>query len=172
MRGGWRRGSPTRSQLTSLIDQLALPQDWTVEDLFACLVTVRGRPIVRLPLPEDAPVGLCGLWLARSEDDVVLHRPSPDPMMERHVLAHEAAHMLLDHGRDSTPQELAGLLVDWTFGGRLDSVVSQVRTARGASTTGAYSRRDEYEAELLATMIMTRASQDGTLRRDRELRLL
>ncbi|UAK31309.1 hypothetical protein K8O92_26360 [Nocardia asteroides] len=67
--------------------------------------------------------------------------------MARHVVAHEGAHMLLGHGRDSTPAELAALLAVVDFDGCPDADASTARKARGASS---YSDRDEYEAELLS----------------------
>lgn len=84
--------------------------------------------------------------------------------MERHVVAHEVAHMLLDHGRKTSPGELATLLAGVDVGRGLGSSGSMVQTARGA---GAYNDDAEYEAELLATMILIGARRDGILRRDR-----
>ncbi|MBF6166242.1 hypothetical protein IU486_15945 [Streptomyces gardneri] len=140
-------GRSRRSRFESIVDDLELPPDWTVEPFFARLEQVRGREIVHLPLPEYFPVELCGLWLARSVDDVVLYRPWQVPTMARHVVAHEGAHMLLGHGRDSTPAELAALLAVVDFDGCPDADASTARKARGASS---YSDRDEYEAELLS----------------------
>ncbi|MEU2033858.1 hypothetical protein [Nocardia amamiensis] len=138
--------------------------EWTVDELVAAVERMRGRRIVRAPLPENAPVGLFGLWLARPADDVVLHRKSSDPLMERHVVAHEVAHMLLEHGSMASPGELATLLVGVDSGRVLGSRVSTVQAARGA---GAYDDECEYEAELLATLILTGDRRRGILRRDR-----
>lgn len=164
----WRRPRPsTRARLESIVVNLGLQEDWTIEEFFTAVETMRGRRIIRLLLPDQAPVGLCGLWLARPNDDVVFHRRCSDPTMERHVVSHEAAHMLLDHGRETSPSELASLLAGVDLTDELGSSVSMVQTARSANT---YLDRAEYEAEWLATLLMTRARQDGTMRRDRMLR--
>jgi hypothetical protein len=155
------RGRSRRSRFESIVDELELPADWTVEQFFARLEQVRGREIVHLPLPEDFPVELCGLWLARSSDDVVLYRPWQASTMERHLAAHEAAHMLLDHGRDISPAELVALLAGVDFDGCSHADASRVTKARRVDS---YSDLDEYEAELLAGMLVTRVGAYGLRR--------
>ncbi|WP_280246923.1 MULTISPECIES: hypothetical protein [Nocardia] len=154
-----RRKSSTRSQLEELVDRLELPENWSVEVFLAALERMRGRRIIRRPLPVNAPVGLCGLWLAREHDDVIVHRVSSDPIQERHVIAHEVAHMLLCHGRPASPAQVARMLMGVDAESELEPAV--VRTARWAN---AYARHDEYEAELFATLIMTRPHRSGTTR--------
>ncbi len=160
----FRRRPSRRSRLESIAGTLQLRKGWDVEELVSSVERIRGRRIVRAPLPDGAPVGLCGLWLAGEADDVVLFRPSSDPLMERHVVAHELAHMLLEHGRRTSPGELAALLVGLDVGRGLGSNASMVQTARGAS---AYDDDREYEAELLATVIETGGRRKGILRRYR-----
>lgn len=159
----------TRAKLERLVDSLELPEDWTAEEFFTSLQRLRGRRIVRLALPGSTVVGLCGLWLAGDNVDLILHRRSADPTRERHVIAHEVGHMLLDHGRDEVmpADDLARLLIGVQRAHNLDSLA--IRAARGAST---YAKRDEYEAELLATLILTRARREGTLRRNPMLKAL
>ncbi|AHK35455.1 hypothetical protein Pd630_LPD10005 (plasmid) [Rhodococcus opacus PD630] len=97
-----RRGrkASTRSRLESIIASLALPEDWTIVQFVQSVEQLRGRKIHLLELPDSAPVGLCGLWLARPNDDVVFHRASSDPEQTRHTVSHEIGHMLCDHGDD------------------------------------------------------------------------
>ncbi len=129
-----------------------------MEEFFTSLERVRGRRIIRRPLPVNAPVGLCGLWLAREHDDVIVHRLSSDPTQERHVIGHEVAHMLLGHGHPASPTQVAQMLMGVDAAGVLKA--SGFKTARW---TNAYARRDEYEAEFFATLIMTRARRgEGT----------
>lgn len=163
-----RKPPSTRSRVESVVERLAVPDDWTVAEFLTELERVRGRRIVRMPLHDEAPVGLCGLWLELPDHDLVMHRQADDPIQERHVVGHEAAHMLLGHApntqlsRAGLATFLSGLELD-----DLDIDLSMVRAARGADD---YDKQDEYEAELLATVIMTRARKDGVQRRDRILR--
>lgn len=165
-----RRGrkASTRSRLESIIASLALPEDWTIVQFVQSVEQLRGRKIHLLELPDSAPVGLCGLWLARPNDDVVFHRASSDPEQTRHTVSHEIGHMLCDHGDDAQlpPEELATYLtgVDLTAH-ELD--LSMVKAARGISS---YSDQAEYEAELLATLIATKATSAQARDRDRILR--
>lgn len=149
MRKPWWRKVSTRARLQSLVERLELPTDWTAEEFFTAVERFRGRRIVRLPLPSVAPVGLCGLWLTCNDHDVIFLRSSPDPAMKVHVGLHEVGHMLLDHGRQGSMSgsELAAVL----SGTELDHLdTATVRAARGASS---YATTEEYEAELLATLI-------------------
>ncbi|MFD6161780.1 hypothetical protein ACFWF7_35575 [Nocardia sp. NPDC060256] len=126
--------------------------DWTVEDLFAEVERIRGRRILRLPLPVAVPPGLCGLWLAAPDYDVILLQ-DPDDL---HVVVHELGHMLLEHGQDSSATELVSMLAGVDLGPHDPGMI---RSARGAS---GYRRSEEYYAELLATMVlpMTRRSDE------------
>ncbi|WP_159848451.1 hypothetical protein [Nocardia sp. CY41] len=153
----FRRKSATRSQLEALVDRLELPEDWSVEDFLSSLERVRGRKVICMPLPVDAPVGLCGLWLARAHDDVIVHRLSSDPTQERHVIGHEVAHLLLGHGHRASPAKVAQMLMGVAPEGEMEA--SMIKAARWANS---YAARDEYEAEFFATLIMTRArGNDG-----------
>ncbi|MFI7000178.1 hypothetical protein [Nocardia sp. NPDC050175] len=168
---GWNptRGKiSTRARLQAVVDRLELPADWTIEEFIASVERMRGRRIVRLLLPPTAPVGLCGLWLACKGYDVIFLRQSSDPAVELHVALHEVSHMLLNHGQDTSISA-----VEWstlTSGVPLNHEIdlSTVRAARGASS---YASIEEYEAELLATLIGFRARTVGP-RRDPMLKEL
>ncbi|WP_433635528.1 hypothetical protein [Nocardia sp. CA-120079] len=84
--------------------------------------------------------------------------------MEQHVVAHEIAHMLLEHGSGTSPGELAALLAGVDVGRGIGSIGSVGRGTRG----NAYATLAEYEAELLATMILTGGRTKGMRRRNRQ----
>lgn len=159
----WRpaRGkTSTRARLQALIDRLELPPDWTTEEFIASVEHLRGRRIVQMLLPLTAPVGLCGLWLACKDHDVIFLRQSSDAEVERHVALHEVSHMLLGHGQDTSlaTEEWAMLTNELAPGHETD--LSTVR-ARGVSN---YASTEEYEAELMATLIGFRARTAGPRR--------
>lgn len=146
---------------------LDLPEHWDPPEFIRAVEVYRGRPIIRLPLPPAVPVGLCGLWLARENDDVVFHRVTNDPLQERHIVLHEAGHMLLGHGPESVggTSALATALTGVSLEG-LD--LSKVIAAKGGPNN--YQKTDEHDAEMFATLVMTAARQDGERRRPRILR--
>ncbi|CAM4478948.1 hypothetical protein NONI108955_33115 [Nocardia ninae] len=151
----------TRARLHSIIYRLELPADWTVEEFIASVEHTRGRRIVRLLLPPTAPVGLCGLWLACVDCDVILLRQSSDPAIELHVALHEVGHMLLGHGQDTSipTDELTRLASELALDHEIDPAA--VIAARGLSS---YASSEEYEAELFANLIGSRARSIGPRR--------
>ncbi|MFE2997378.1 hypothetical protein ACFXG4_20480 [Nocardia sp. NPDC059246] len=155
-----QRRKSARVRLRELVDLLddALPEDWTADELLATVERLRGRRIIRLPLPAESPVGLCGMWLASNDFDVFVLRDSHDP----HDVFHELGHVLLDHGQDAQTEELTTLLP----GLSADLRATRIRAFRRASS---YDRPEEYEAELFATMVRTLVRADGP-RRDRFLK--
>ncbi|WP_051187007.1 hypothetical protein [Nocardia tenerifensis] len=135
--------------------------DWTVEEFIGSVEHTRGRRIVRLLLPPAAPVGLCGLWLVCMDCDVILLRQSSDPAIDLHVALHEVGHMLLGHGQDTSipTDELTRLAGDLALDHEIDP--GTVRAARGLSS---YASSEEYEAELFANLISSRARSIGPRR--------
>jgi|GEM_PF-3764620 len=161
----WYRKRSSRHAFESLIDSLRLPADWTEKaperTLLPALERVRSRKIVLSPLPTRTPVGLCGLWLARENEDVIMHRPSGDLRVWMHDVGHEAAHMLLGHGEGTTLERahLASLIAESDIPDK-DAISMTVRAGRGVT----YSNDDEWDAEFFATLLMTRVRRDRIVR--------
>ncbi|WP_280384283.1 hypothetical protein [Nocardia wallacei] len=118
-------------------------------DLTKSLERERKQTIVWMPLPEHAPSGLCGLEFYRRDTAVVFHQRSADPSHYRRVIAHAAAHMLLDHNRDSAvaPVVAAALLT-----GEGDDVIDAQDIE--SIFPGEERRRAEAEAEELASFLL------------------
>ncbi|MFC4605874.1 hypothetical protein [Rhodococcus kronopolitis] len=134
------------------MSELDLPVDWTVEELVRTVSAVRGRRVVLVSLPEAAAGGLYGLCLARRDEDVILYRSSPLAEERRFIVARELACLLLGRGGDDRfdPVGLASTLVGLDQAGGAELVPS------GGS--GELDPALEYEAGLLATMMMTRVT--------------
>ena len=134
---------------------MALPPDWTVPDLTASVEAVMGYRVVWLALPPDAPIGLCGLEFRRSDDVVVFHRHVATPANLRRVLAHAAAHLLLQH-REGYP--VVPLAAD---------EIESIDSADGADRSGVNVRMEpsdgrdrlERDADLLAAVLLTGPEQ-------------
>lgn len=168
-----RAKSTTRTRLSAVVEGLQLPFDWTIEEFVEAVTEVRGRPIVLAPMPDVVVAGrrVCGLWFARATDDLVLHRVSADQDHQKQIIAHEVSHILLEHAEDASldPVPLATALSG------IDPSTMELGTAVRARGFSDYHENGEYEAELMARMIVTRASratrQAGERLRDRGLRL-
>lgn len=166
---GLGRTRSVKARMESVVEQLALPDDWTADDFVLAVEAARERKMLLLPLPPMAAVGLCGVWFDTPNADVVFHRPATDPAIRRNTIGHECWHVLCNHGRDSQlrSDELATLLtgIDLEAHGL---EVSDFRAARGITD---YDDPEEHEAELFATMIATRATSTTARKRDRLLRV-
>ncbi|MGW6876989.1 hypothetical protein ACWGHA_32190 [Streptomyces xanthophaeus] len=150
------------ARFAGILKDLDIPHPLDVERLSASISEQRGRPLHLLPLPEavGAEAGVCGLWLGLGDADIVFYEAATSRVHQTHIILHELAHMLLDHGRlgvdddssGSTSEDgggsglalLAGLFPD------LDPSMVNRMLARGRTD---YSAVEEQQAELLATLI-------------------
>jgi hypothetical protein len=113
------------------------------------LATSRGRPIHLLPIPlVEGPGGLTGACLTVADKDIIFYESRTSAWHQDHIILHEAAHLLLGHNSDirSNEESLRQLFPDFR-----PEVVRQMLQRQS------YTREDEREAELLATLILERA---------------
>ncbi|MFD7099542.1 hypothetical protein [Streptomyces xanthophaeus] len=152
------------ARFAGILKDLDIPHPLDVERLCASISEQRGRPLHLLPLPEavGAEAGVCGLWLGLGDADIVFYEAATSRVHQTHIILHELAHMLLDHGRLGVDDDddgsgsgsedgggsglalLAGLFPD------LDPSMVNRMLARGRTD---YSAVEEQQAELLATLI-------------------
>jgi hypothetical protein len=57
----------------------------------------RGRPLHLLPLDFTGVAGACGLWLATDQADYFAVDATAPPILRRHIVLHELAHMWCGH---------------------------------------------------------------------------
>jgi hypothetical protein len=124
-----------------------LPVPFDEVALIRRLAERRGRPIELIAVPER-PGLPCGLLVVTGEADCILYAGGTSPLHRRHILLHEAAHLVCGHDRQpaSSPAALLPHLPDALVGRVLGRTV--------------YSEPQEHEAELLASLICTRAACD------------
>ncbi|MEV0374823.1 ImmA/IrrE family metallo-endopeptidase [Streptomyces sp. NPDC050636] len=109
----------------------------------------RGRPIQLVPLPLGAETP-CGMWLATDAFDVIVVEADTSSLHQDHIIAHELAHMLCNHG-DSAEFETA-MMRDLMP--NLDP--RRVREMLGRTS---YSTAEEQEAEIVASLILERVTR-------------
>jgi hypothetical protein len=108
----------------------------------------RGRPIHLFPIPlGEGPGGLTGTCLTVADKDIIFYESRTSAWHQDHIIVHEAAHLLLGHHSDICSDEE---LLHQLFPDFQPEVVRQVLQRR------TYTREDEREAELLATLILER----------------
>jgi hypothetical protein len=118
-------------------------------DLLGRLAQRRGRRIEVIPV-DARPDLPCGLLVVTADADCVLYSTGTTALHQRHILIHEAAHLVCGH--DQAPPSAGGarpLLPHLP-----DALVRQVlgRTV--------YSQPQEREAELLASLLCARAARE------------
>ncbi|WP_188300249.1 hypothetical protein [Streptomyces sp. CBMA156] len=134
-----------------MLDTLDLAAPFSLDGVCARLAAVRRRPIHLHPLPPGAAeAGACGLWLATGTDDYIFFEQQTSRPHQEHIVLHEIGHMLLDH---PAPAAL-GAVVPIERLGQVDPALARHLLARTDYTT-----RQEQEAEMLASLIRTRAAR-------------
>ncbi|MEU8568977.1 hypothetical protein AB0C51_11555 [Streptomyces pathocidini] len=143
-----------RRRCEAVLAGLDLPRPFSVEALCRNLAEQRGRPLhLHVLPPRLAAAGACGLWLATDTDDHIFFERRTTRTHQEHIVLHEAAHLLFDHGGlgDGPPDGPDALLGD------LDP-----RLVRRLFARTGYTTRQEREAETLASLIRTTAMRrDG-----------
>ncbi|WP_157856370.1 ParH-like protein [Actinacidiphila yeochonensis] len=127
-----------------------LRQPFDALELVERLSVRRGRRIEVIPV-DARPDLPCGLLVVTGDADCILYSTGTTELHQRHILIHEAAHLVCGH--DQAPDPAAGtrqLLPHLP-----DALVRQVlgRTV--------YSEPQEREAELLASLICARAEREA-----------
>ncbi|WP_190276764.1 hypothetical protein [Catenulispora acidiphila] len=133
-----------------MVDRLDLPDPFDAETFIAGLARKRGRPIelIGVPARPDRP---CGLLVTTARTDLIIYSSDTSSVHRRHILLHEAAHLVRGHDAAGAGSAAAGL---GTLLPHLSP--SLIRSVLGRTV---YTEPQEREAELIATMIHHRAAR-------------
>ncbi|RJQ75676.1 hypothetical protein D5S17_19875 [Pseudonocardiaceae bacterium YIM PH 21723] len=136
-----------RRRCRHLLRELDIQPPLDVADLCSRLGTLRGRPIrlVAHPIPVPGPFGV---WIASPEVDYILYQAETSRSHQNHIILHELGHMLADHRSDEQDDPLLGELYP-------DLAPDAVRRALRRTC---YDTEQEWEAEIVATIILEWAS--------------
>jgi Zn-dependent peptidase ImmA (M78 family) len=113
--------------------------------IFTCAVADRrGRPIVLQPMPLLGET--FGAWIEESSVDVVFYEQHTTSLHQQHIILHELGHILCNHqGIDADEIRSSSLPGTRQSGERLRAL-----------RNGRYTEEEEREAEMFATLILTR----------------
>ncbi|MFJ9605970.1 ParH-like protein [Kitasatospora sp. NPDC101176] len=128
-------------------ERLELPSPFDATVLLERLARRRGRPISLLPVAARAGTP-CGLLVSTRETDYILYTADTSALHRRHILVHEIAHLLLEHAGSAPLGPVSALLPH----------LSPALVQRVLGRT-CYDEPQEREAELLASLILSRASE-------------
>ncbi|MFI1577626.1 ImmA/IrrE family metallo-endopeptidase [Embleya sp. NPDC020630] len=130
-----------RKRLETL--DIDVPDPFDAQLLCRNISRSRGRDLRLMPLAQGLPAGMpCGMWVATETADWVWYDASTSPAHQRHIIAHELAHVLCDHsgGMDAL---LAGQFSP-------DLAPSTIQRMLGRTS---YDDVQELEAETLASLL-------------------
>ncbi len=134
-----------QAHLQTLEASIDLGQMADVQTLCEALARQRRRPIH--PEASQLPADVAGAWLATATADYIFYVRGTTAPHQEHIILHEVAHLLCGHHALSA--EVDTLQQDWFP--HLDAEI-----VRSALSRVNYSRDEEREAELLASLIEQR----------------
>lgn len=130
--------------------RLGIPVPFDLDVFLDRLEADRGRPIRLVPFTRRSNASTCGLWVARTEDDLIYHEESTSPLHQDHIILHEVGHMVCEHrGAGVLSADLTDALISTLPRSVIDTVIGR----------SVYSNQEEQEAELFASLLLGRAGR-------------
>ncbi len=127
---------------------IRVPNPFDAEQLCAELARQRGRPIQIRPTLKAAAGKACGFWVGTDTMDVIVVEQGTTRQHQDHIIAHEIGHMVFDHYAEMADTTVAALA------SHLDPEL--IRRVLGRTV---YTRREEQEAEVFASVLMSKVSR-------------
>jgi hypothetical protein len=133
--------SALRKRCDALLATLQLSAPFNLRDLVERLAAQRARPIelVQDPLPDQV-----GLWLERTDRDVIYYPEHTSRFHQGQIILHEIAHIVLDHTSCDVVDDLLPHL--------------SPQTIRRVLCRNSRSTSEEREAELFASLLLKQAA--------------
>lgn len=137
-----------RQRCQALLQTLELPAPFDLRALCDAVEMKRRRPIVLLPVSGMAKA--YGLWIAYPDVDVIFYTEDTSPLHRLHIIVHELSHLICDHQPVSMDdQDYLQLLCPDLF----------PNVFRRLLPRATYGASEDREAEVLASLILTRTNQ-------------
>lgn len=140
-----------RARCTRLLHDVEVPLPFTLDSFCTRLSERRGRPI-RLCAADLVSSGISGAWLGFDGLDVVVYEAATTPYHQLQIVFHEIGHLLCGHRASKL-----------TMADEVGSLLPNLSPSTVASVLqrSSYSRREECEAEVLATLILERVMRES-----------
>ncbi len=145
-------------QARAVLDQLGLPETFTIADLQQRIEQRRGRRIhlISHPLPAQGPHGM---WVMGETDDYVFFDDAAPPLRRLQIIGHEFGHIVFDdEGGPVHPQQLGILLEPHDTPDRTVNVNTRMLTA---CTRTAYDDLIEQRCEWFGTVVVQRVGRSA-----------
>lgn len=141
--------------MLDLVRTLPIPIPWDREAFVQGIADMRGRPITLIATETVCLAGsLCGLWLAREDDDVILYERGASDFRIDQVVGHQIGHMVLGH-HSGARSRARGVRAESAWRRRQpDSAPELLNTVLDSRD---YGDEQEHEADLFALLLMNAA---------------
>lgn len=138
-----------RHECEALVATLDLPEPFDLAEMCAGLGAQRGRPIILMS--HDMVVGgLCGTWMGTATADYVFFEQNTSRLHQQHIVCHEIGHILRRHEPGKVlSSDLARVIAPGIEQGDVRRVLGR----------DCYDDDEEFEAELIATLILRRIAR-------------
>lgn len=135
-----------RRRYAARIHDLPIPIPFDTQIFTSIVADRRGRSIVLQPMPLlGEPFGA---WIEESTVDVVFYEQHTTPLHQQHIILHELGHILCSHHGINADELITSLSPD----------IGQSGERLRALRDGRYTEEEEREAEMIATLILTRVT--------------
>jgi hypothetical protein len=159
--------STVRQRCRTIIQSLALPPQFTIEDVVRRAASARGRAIELRPI-DLSGVGLSGMLLWTRDRDIICYPTDTTGLHQGHIVAHELGHLLFDHSVPADPADprheptaaLPEPLRALVPGLSPQAIQGALGRSTHVTDHAPYSHRAELEAELFATLLHTSVRVD------------
>lgn len=155
-----RRSDPVADPVRRLAERLDVPRPWDRTQFLGGAAAAMGKRIRLRPLPAAYTASLpCGLVIERAEDVIIAYDATSSAHHADHIILHEVGHLLLGHLTDPDhPSSNRPATLGTTLPQTLASLFPGIdpATVRQVLHRGAYDTTAERQAELFASLIMSR----------------
>jgi sirohydrochlorin ferrochelatase len=138
-----------RARVRTLLDAVPMPRPWSMNAWVDRLEAWRGREIDLVPV-EYRPGQPSGAWQARPGYDLIAYTEHTSALHQDHIIAHELGHLLCAHTGTCLMSEAEAA----------DLAPDLAPRALSHLLTRVTSDTDEYEAELIAVLLMSAATSE------------
>lgn len=147
----------TKADMLALVRTLPVPTPWDRAAFVDGVARMRGRPIQVVPTVGKLALSLCGVWMKRDSDDIIIHEAGTSEYHIDQIVCHEIGHMVLAHDGGAASAS-HGEHPKMIFANALAGFDPSAGVILGRTSFGDDRER---EAEMFASMVMLVVAQGG-----------
>lgn len=141
--------------MLDVVHTIPMPTPWDREAFVQGIADMRGRPITLIAAETVFLADrLCGMWLEREDDDVLLYERGASLFRIDKVICHQIGHIVLGH-HSGARSKSCDVLADSVWLRALPDVAPQLVNTVLDSTD--YGDEQEHEADLFALLMLNSA---------------